>query len=425
MKAFKHTLVLWSFLVWVPLAVSAEELPTALPEEVGLSAPKLEQTRKVVEELVAKKEFSGAVIMIARKGKVVQAEAIGMMDIEAGKVMKPDTIFRIYSMSKPITTVAALMLWEEGKFQLDDPVSKYIAELKGLRVHAGKGDETVEVNREMTIRDLMRHTSGLTYGFFGNTPVDKLYKDRKVFGPGDSLEDLLTKLGKIPLLNQPGTKWQYSVSTDVLGRLVEVISGQDLDAFFEERILVPLDMKDTGFFVPEGKGERLAANYSRGEKGGLKVNDAPTQSRYLKKPKMLSGGGGLVSTARDYTRFCQMLLNGGQLQGARLLKMDTVQLLTSNQLPKGVEGPGKGVGFGLGFAVRLEPAKPESAGVGGEYYWAGAAGTMFWICPKHDMVVVALTQLMPYTSKLGDAVKRAAYESIIQTGATKKTDAGK
>jgi CubicO group peptidase (beta-lactamase class C family) len=432
MKALKHSIIFVSVLIALPKAVLAGEMPTALPEEMGLSGPKLEEVKNAVQRLVDQKEFAGAVTMVARHGKVVQVNAIGMMDIEAGKPMKPDTIFRIYSMTKPVTTVAAMMLYEEGKFQLDDPVSKYIPELKGLRVQAEKGSDTVEAKREMTIRDLMRHTSGLTYGFFGSG-VDKLYQERRVLDPTSNLQEMVTKLGKIPLLNQPGARWNYSVSTDVLGRLVEVVSGKSLDAFFEEQIFKPLDMKDSGFFVPEGKSERFSANYSRGEKGALKANDVPAKSGYLKRPKLLSGGGGLVSTARDYTRFCQMLLNGGELQGTRLLKKETVQLMSSNQLPDeamplsmpGAKLPTKGLGFGLGFAVLLESAQPESTGIAGEYFWGGAASTGFCICPKHDLAIVVMTQFMPYTTKLADAVKKAVYESVLDKAAGKKTDAEK
>jgi CubicO group peptidase (beta-lactamase class C family) len=433
MKAVKHAVFFLLVLVAIPRSASAGEMPSTLPEEVGLSGPKLQEVKKVVQGLVDQKEFAGAVTMVARRGKVVQVNAVGMMDIEAGKPMKPDTIFRIYSMTKPVTTVAAMMLYEEGKLQLDDPVSKYIPELKGLRVQAPKGSDTVEAKREMTIRDLMRHTSGLTYGFFGGSAVDKLYLERKVLDPQSDLQAMVTKLGKIPLLSQPGTRWQYSVSTDVLGRLVEVVSGKSLDAFFEEQIFKPLDMKDSGFFVPEGKVERFSVNYSRGEKGALKANDVPAKSSYLKRPKLLSGGGGLVSTARDYTRFCQMLLDGGELQGTRLLKKETVQLMSSNQLPDeamplslpGIKLPTKGLGFGLGFAVLLEAAGPGSAGTAGEYFWGGAASTNFYICPKQDLVIVAMTQFMPVSPKLGEAFKKGVYESLLDKSAGKKTDAEK
>jgi CubicO group peptidase (beta-lactamase class C family) len=272
-------------------------------------------------------------------------------------------------------TVAAMTLYEEGRFQLDDPIGKYLPELKGLRVHTGKGDETVPAHREVTIRDLMRHTSGLTYGFMSNTPVDRLYRERKVLADSnDDLAAFVTKLGKLPLLYQPGTRFNYSVSADVLGRLVEVVSGKPLDEFFAERIFKPLDMKDTGFFVREDKLEHLAATYGPGDKSGLKVTDVPARSRYRTKPKLLSGGGGLVSTARDYLRFCQMMLNGGELEGTRILKDETVKEMTRNQLPKeaaryGVMGQTK-VGFGLGFAVLIGEGPSVHTGECSSMVWS-------------------------------------------------------
>jgi CubicO group peptidase (beta-lactamase class C family) len=411
MRVVRYSVLLAVLVVGMQLA-RGDEMPRALPEQVGLSSSKLEKVKTAVQTLVDKQESAGVVVAVARKGKIAFLDAAGSMDIEAGKPMGPDTIFRFYSMTKPITTVAAMILYDEGRFQLDDPVGQYLPELKGLRVHSGKGDETVPAQREVTIRDLMRHTSGLTYGFMANTPVDQLYKERKVLAdPNDDLAALVTKLGKLPLLYQPGARFNYSVSADVLGRLVEVISGQPLDVFFTERIFKPLDMKDTGFFVPEDKLDRLAASYGPGDKGGLKVTDVPAKSRYRTKPKLLSGGGGLVSTARDYLRFCQMLLNGGELEGTRLLKAETVKEMTRNQLPKeagryGVMGQ-TNVGFGLGFSVLLGNS-PHA----GEYGWAGAASTHFWISPKDDLIVVALEQYMPFNLRLAMRLKPLVYEAI-------------
>jgi CubicO group peptidase (beta-lactamase class C family) len=418
MKTLKHALVCWALFAGWAATACAEDSPRSLPEAVGLSSAKLERIRSVVQAMVDKNEVAGAVTVVARRGKVVHWETFGKMDIDSGKAMQPDTIFRIYSMSKPITTVAALLLWEEGRFQLDDPVSKFLPEFAGLRVHTGTGNDTVEAKREATVRDLMRHTSGLTYGLFSDTPVDRLYRQRLVLSdPKDSLSDLMAKLGKLPLLNQPGTRFQYSVSTDVLGRLVEVVSGTPLDAFFQERIFKPLDMKDTGFFVPEGKIARFAANYGPAEKGGLKVIDAPAQSRFRNRPRLLSGGGGLVSTARDYLRFCQMLVNGGELQGTRLLRAETVQQMASNQLPAeamplSLVMPRPGLGFGLGFSVRVAKSILDPAAIPGEYGWGGAASTHFWISPRHGLIVLALQQFMPYTSRLEASLKPIVYDSI-------------
>jgi CubicO group peptidase (beta-lactamase class C family) len=411
MRAVKRASLASFLFLCTALPAFAEELPQAKPEDVGMSSAKLDKVKAIVQAMIEKKETAGVVTIIARHGKIVQLETFGKMDIEADKPMQPDTIFRIYSMTKPITTVAAMMLFEEGRFQLDDPVAKYLPELKGVRVYAGEGKEPVSPTRDVTIRDLMRHTSGMTYGLFGNSPVDKLYTQAKLF-EADSLADMVQRISKLPLLYQPGTHFNYSVSTDVLGRLVEVVSGKSLDEFFQERILGPLDMKDTGFFVPEEKLSRFAANYGPADGGGLKVIDAPAKSRYRARPKILSGGGGLVSTARDYLRFCQMILNGGELQGTRLLRPDTVQQMTTNQLPAeampinlgGMKQAG--VGFGLGFSVR-ETANQVLGAVQGEYGWGGAASTHFWIAPKEETIVVALQQYMPFSLRLELAIKPA------------------
>ncbi len=418
-KSLTRRLVLCSLVLAVSSAVRAGELPQASPESQAVSPTKLAAAEKAAKDLVDKKEFSGAITLVARNGKIVEWQAVGMMDLAKQKPMQKDSIVRIYSMTKPITTVAAMMLNEEGKFQLDDPVSKYLPEFKNLRVYVGPGDKTEPARHEITIRDLMRHTSGLTYGYFGTTPVDAMYRDKHLLDRNTSLQDFVTQLTSIPLQYQPGTKWHYSVSVDVLGRLVEVVSGQTLDAFFAERIFKPLDMVDTGFFVPADKVSRFAANYGPG-KDGLRVVDDPEKSPYLKAPKFFSGGGGLVSTARDYARFCQMMLNGGELDGTRLLKAETVAAMTRNQLPPEAlpigmptrPGEDKSLGFGLGFGVRMTASMNDPSVVPGEYYWGGAASTGFVICPKNQSIVIALAQLMPMTPKLTDAFKRGVNEAI-------------
>jgi len=423
MKITASRMVCWSFVLILSVAARADELPQTRPEEVGISPAKLARAESVVQELLDKREFAGAVTVVACKGKVVEWKAAGLMDIDKSRPMQTDAIFRIYSMTKPITTVAAMMLWEEGKFQLDDPVSKYIPEFKELRVYKGPGDETEPARREITIRDLMRHTSGLTYGAFGNTHVDQLYKKNRLLDKSMPLSEFITRLTAIPLQYQPGTRFHYSVSTDVLGRLVEVVSGKPLDVYFAERIFKPLDMVDSGFYVPATKVERFTTNYGPAEKG-LKVIDDPTKSGYLKNPKFFSGGGGLVSTARDYTRFCQMLLNGGELQGTRLLKAETVADMTRNQLPPEAlpltmpsgNMTDKGLGFGLGFGVRMAPNPADPTAVVGEYYWGGAASTGFTICPQNRTVVIALTQYMPFTPKLSEAFKRAVNAAVESNG---------
>lgn len=421
MQALKRLLVAALFLLIAAQFAAAGELPTAKPKDVGLDADKIQQAHDAVQALIDKKEMAGVVIAVARKGKVVMFEALGEIEAGSGKAMKSNTIVRIYSMTKPITTVAAMILVDKGKIGLDDPVSKYLPEFKDPRVHSGKdkSDETVEVKREPTVRDLMRHTAGLTYGIFGNAPVDQLYKKQGVFAPGDTLQDMMTKLGKLPLMYQPGSRWHYSVATDVLGRVVEVASDKPLDEFFAERIFKPLDMKDTGFFVPEDKLDRFAANHGIDAKEKkLTATETAAKSRYRTTPKMLSGGGGLVGTARDYLRFCQMLLSGGELDGVRILKKETVAEMTKNQLGEEAmkaKNGGKadvGDGFGLGFGVRVGKDDPAAGKAVDEYYWGGAASTHFWISPKQDLVVVALEQFMPNRPKLAQAIKPLIYQAV-------------
>jgi CubicO group peptidase (beta-lactamase class C family) len=399
-------------------AAHSEDLPRATPKEVGLSTDKLDRVKSVVQAAVDKKQTAGVVVLIARHGKVTYLESFGMMDVGAGKPMQPDAIFRIYSMTKPITTAAALVLFEEGKFKLDDPVSKYLPEFKGLRVYAGNGDQSLEAKREMTIRDLMRHTSGLAYGMPNGSPVDKLYIANKIADPGDTLADLVRKLGKLPLQYQLGTRFHYSYSTDVLGRVVEVLSEKPLDEFLSDRIFRPLDMRDTGFLVPDEKLNRFTASYRPSGKGALNAIDVPATSRYRNRRKYLSGGGGLVSTARDYSRFCQMLLNDGSLQGTRLLRSETVREMTTNQLPAealpmtlgGFSQPG--LGFGLGMSVRLNTKSSKPDLTAGEYGWSGAASTFFWVAPKAELLVIVLQQVEPINVGLQIALKPIIYSAI-------------
>ncbi|MEQ8788797.1 MAG: serine hydrolase domain-containing protein [Pirellulaceae bacterium] len=395
--------------------VLAAELPTAEPAEAGLSRERLRILDDAVEKLVERQKIAGAVVAVLRHGRVVHFKAYGQRDREQSLPMKTDTIFRIYSMTKPITTVAAMMLVEEGKIALDDPVAKYIPEFKDLKVYDGADGvaaKFVAPRREMTVRDLMRHTSGLSYGFLDKTPVDLMYLAQSVLDRNTDLKKMTRKLAVIPLKHQPGEKFEYSVSIDVLGRVVEEASKQSLDEFFSKRIFEPLDMHDTGFFVPQEKLDRFVTNYTHDDEGRLVIREAVDDSPYREKPGLLSGGGGLVSTARDYTRFCQMVLSGGKLGEVRLLKPETVAEMTRNQLPKsaipigvGPTNTRPGVGFGLGFSVRMELNKNEPASVVNEYGWGGAASTHFWISPDDDLLVVALQQQMPFTPLLEQTVK--------------------
>ncbi len=415
MKTTLKTRIVIVFFLAFSCSGFAGEMPVSSPEDVGLSSEKLALAVSSAQGLIDDEKITGASIIVARKGKVALFETLGVMDRHANKPMRPDTIFRIYSMTKPVTSVAVMMLYEQGKLKLDDPVSKYIPAFKGLKVYAKSGKHDRQEHR-MSVRDLLRHTSGLTYGFFGNTAVDKMYRSENVIGRKSSLEDMINKLSDIPLLHQPRTKWHYSVSTDVLGYLVEEVSGQSLDEFFRQNIFEPLDMKDTAFYVPKEKADRLAACYGPKGSGGLKLVDDPAKSQYLTEPGLFSGGGGLVSTARDYLRFSQMLLNKGQLGGKRLLRSKTVEMMTKNQLPDSVKRTRGGVwggGFGLGFYVQSGDGESPQ----GEYGWGGAASTHFWISPKDDLIVIALSQHQPFSSQLQKAVKSPIYDSLLKTRA--------
>ena len=381
----------------------------ARPEEVGLSTPHLARITQWMRRWVDSGKLPGLLVAIVRNDRLAWFETCGYRDVERKRAVEPDTIYRIYSMTKPITTVAALMLYEEGCFQLDDPVAKFIPAFADTRVFAG-GDAdsftTEPLVRPVTVHDLMIHTSGLTYGFQHEHAVDALYRKRRIefnanIGP---LAGVVEAAAAQPLVFQPGTRWNYSVSTDVLGRLVEIWSGVPLDTFFDERILRPLDMRDTGFHVPEGQGDRLASSYVQADDGGLALVDPAGESRFLEPAITLSGGGGLVSTAADYLRFVRMLRGHGTLEGARILGRKSVELMTTNHLPgdladmgrpRFAEMPFAGIGFGLGVSVLLDPAKARILGSPGEYAWGGMASTAFWADPAEDMIVLLLTQLMP------------------------------
>ncbi|HET6326526.1 MAG TPA: serine hydrolase domain-containing protein [Planctomycetaceae bacterium] len=392
----------------------ATEMPQVAPPEAGLSAEKLSKVNSIVQAQVDKKHIAGAVVLVARHGKIALCEAFGKLDVKSGQPMPSDAIFRIYSMTKPITSVAALMLVEEGRLKLDDPVGKYLPELQDLRVYAGQ-NQTVEAKRPVTIRDLMRHTSGFTYGIPNGSAVDQLYIKNKI--DEGALPEMIRKLGTLPLQDQPGFRFNYSYSTDVLGRVIESVSGEPLDKFLRERILQPLDMRDTGFMIADEKLNRFSTAYARGAKMGLRVIDSPATSRYRKQPRFFSGGGGLLSTARDYCRFCQMLLNGGELDGVRLLRPDTVAQMTSNQLPKEAMPirlggfPLSGHGFGLGVMVRQQgPSGPARAD--GEYSWSGAASTYFWVVPKPQLIIIILQQIEPLDISLQLQLKPVIYSAI-------------
>ena len=408
-----------------------DTLPLVSPEQVGLSAQRLNRIRTWMHGWVDSGRLAGMVTVIMRRGELAFAEVAGKADVERNKPMRADTIFRIYSMTKPLTSTAIMMLYEEGRFQLDDPISKFIPAFAHTRVYAGgsRGKiDSVPAEREITFRDLLSHTSGLTYGFMESNPVDALYRSRTAgidFQMGTtSLKDIVERLATFPLIAQPGKAWNYSVATDVLGYLVEVISGQPFQTYLKEKVLEPLGMVDTDFHVPAAKHDRFAANYQPGKDGKLELIDDPGKSRYLAPRTVNSGGGGLVATAADYLRFCKFMLNKGELDGVRLLGRKTVELMTMNHLkgdmadmgmPRFSESTYYGIGFGLGFSVTLDPAKAQILGSPGEYAWGGAASTAFWCDPAEDMAVVMLTQLMPSsTYPLRRELRVLSYQAIVE-----------
>jgi CubicO group peptidase (beta-lactamase class C family) len=371
-------------------------LPEAeCPEQVGLSSARLERLGAVIREDVERRLIPGAVIAIARGGRVGYAESFGWRDREAAAAMTPDSIFRVASMTKPMTSVAAMMLSEEGRLEIAAPVANYLPEFAEPTV----GVERVKAQRTMTVQDLMRHTSGLTYAAFGDSPVQMVWRDANLMDEAQTNAELVTKLARLPLMFEPGTTWEYSMSTDVLGRIVEVVSGNSLAEFFAERITGPLGMADTGFAATGARAGRLAAPQIDPASGAR-----PPMRNVAEPGRWHSGGGGAVSTAADYVRFCQMLLNGGELDGVRLLAPKTIAHMSADHLPPGVAHgatsrprfgalapvPEMGYGFGLGFAVRKEAGRSPVPGSVGEYFWGGVTGTYFWIDPQEQMVVVLM-----------------------------------
>ena len=405
---------------------------TATPHEVGLSAKRLKRISTTSQKFIDEEQLAGAVTVVARRGKVAYFEAFGMMDIESDKPMQKDTIFRIYSMTKPIAAAAVMMLCEEGKLDLDAPTSVYLPELGELKVAADAEGESltlVEADRDMTVRDLMRHTAGLPGAaryMAGQTAIDKNYREAGLHRLHEcDLQEMVGRLGRIPLLYQPGTKWHYSIAADVLGRLIEVASGQPFDVFLADRIFQPLGMHDTGFYVPEEKIDRFARMYGPKPEGGLQTIDAPeggtghvSENSFIQKPKFLSAGGGLVSTAADFARFCLMLSDKGILNGQRLMKSESVELMTRNHLPEHLIPLDKkpderyaGLGFGLGVSVRVRQTDWIPASQVGEYGWIGGTSTEFWISPRDELVAITLAQHIPF-SELSEKVKPLVYAAI-------------
>ncbi len=407
------------------------------PKLTGLSVPRLERiTEHLERSYVGPGKIAGCQVAVARHGHLAYFRSLGSMDLARGKAMRDDALFRIYSMTKPITAVALMTLYERGYFQLNDSVSRFFPAWRDQRVwKSGAGADMVTETpaKPVSMRDMLCHTGGLTYGAqlaaLGvpdpHPGVNEAYARLGVRrGRGETLAQFMDKLAGVPLLYQPGEKWMYSFSTDVCGALVEKISGQRFDEYLKQAIFDPLGMKDTGFFVPADKTERFCANYRRGPDKQLQLIDDPEASEYLAEPSFFSGGGGLASTTEDYLRFCEMLRRGGELDGARILGPRTIELIRRNHLKDGAdltemaigsfsETANEGVGFGLGFAMTLDAVKNGAIGEG-DYYWGGAASTIFWIDPKEDLIVVFMTQLMPSgTFNFRGQLKSLVYSAIV------------
>ena len=401
----------------------------------GLDAGRLERIAEHLERnYIAPGKLAGCQISVARHGHLAYSKSFGLMDIERGKPTRDDTIYRIYSMTKPITSVALMSLYEKGYFQLNDPVSRYVPSWKNHRVWvSGEGDDMVTeaLGRPVTFRDVLSHMAGLTYG--GGLPgvglqhpIDKVYRSLKIRsnGSGDTMTEFMDKLAQVPLRYQPGQAWMYSLATDVCGALVEIISGKPFAQYLQDEIFGPLGMKDTSFHVSPDKVDRFAANYERGPDKKLKLLDDPATSAFTKDPGFKSGGGGLTGTSADYMRFCEMLRRGGELDGHRILGPRTLEIMHMNHLPQGQdltqvaisgfsETANEGVGFGLGFASTMSQVATGGLGTG-DYYWGGAASTIFLVDPKEDMTMVFMTQLMPSgTFNFRGQLKNLIYSTII------------
>jgi CubicO group peptidase (beta-lactamase class C family) len=408
------------------------------PKQAGFSAERLERiTDHLRRSYIDNGKIAGCQVLVARHGYPAYFKSLGLMDRERAKPMRDDTIVRLYSMTKPITSVALMTLYEKGYFQLNDPVHKFVPEWRDHRVWVsgdGASMQTERPNRPASMRDMLCHTGGLTYGSAlvalgapdDGHPVDKVYakvgvrRDR-----GETLKDFVQKLGRVPLRYQPGERWMYSLSTDVCGALVEIISGKRFDKYLEDEIFGPLKMKDTAFSLKESEVARFAANYRRGPDKKLELVDDPEKSIYLKEPTFFSGGGGLTGTIADYARFCEMLRRGGELDGARILGPRTLDLMHLNHLKDGKdltqmaiasfsETANEGVGFGLGFAVTLDRVHSGTIAAG-DYYWGGAASTIFWVDQKEDLAVIFMTQLMPSGAfNFRGQLKSIIYSSIVE-----------
>lgn len=388
-------------------------LPVASPESVKLTASGLTRIDSAMSAYVESGKLPGIVVAVARDGRLAHWKAFGLRSIEHNDPMEPDDLFRIYSMTKPVTSVAMMLLVEEGLVGLEDPVSKYLPAFAGVKVWSPDGPRNPR--RPMTIRDLLQHTSGLTYGAFGETPADSAYRKAGVLEPRWSITELMDQLARLPLVGHPGEIWNYGFSTDVAGRIIEVVSGMPLDRFLAQRIFGPLKMTDTFFEVPPEKRSRLTGYYALSA-GRPALLDSPDTGNYTRRPPLFSGGGGLASTVPDYLRFAQMLLNGGELDGVRLLRPETVAGMLENQLPAELipirvgELTLAGTGFGLGFSVVVDSGQFNDKGRAG---WAGYANTFFWIDPSRRVIAMVFAQSFPFNAlPLEPDFRRLVYQAL-------------
>ncbi len=395
------------------------DLATAPPESVGISSERLKRLDGALKRLVDEGRLAGVVSLLARHGKVVHFSAAGKKDIRQPDALQKDSIFRIYSMTKPVTGVAMMMLYEEGKWRLDDPVSRYIPEFSKLRVHAGDNADGTpkleDARRSMTMRELMTHTAGLAYGLGAVNPVDRMYREARVLDSSRPLQEMIDGLAKLPLLAQPGTRWSYSIGVDVQGYLVSKLSGMPFDEFLRTRIFQPLGMKDTAFFVPKEKLSRLALVHGEDQTGKLTPPDESRGDPTV-VPLGPSGGGGLFSTADDYLRFCQMLLNNGQLNGTRLLSPRTVAMMRTNHvLPEPLKTMRPGTGWGMDFSVVMDAASAGEPYSDGSFHWYGIAGTWFWIDPVADFSFIGMMQHsnLRTASEVHGLSRNLVYQAIV------------
>jgi len=394
----------------------AAEIPGAVPEEVGMSSPRLKRIDGALNQLVTQNQMAGGIVLVARRGRIVHFESYGLADIASQRPMGKDAILRFYSMSKAVTSAAAMILVDEGKLDLHAPVAKYLPELNRLKVTTANGLTTPA--RALTTIDLLRHTSGMTYGDSTAALSNLAYHRASPLDPTSSLKDMCQRLADVPLAFHPGDNWAYGISIDVVGRIVEVISGENLDDFLDRRLFQPLDMEDTGFFVPPEKHHRYATTYVFDGRGVLRPADTAGAADFTRPRALLSGGGGLVSTARDYLRFLMMIQQNGLFEGRQILSRESVRLMTTSQLPVNIPQIAfgslvrTGVKFGLGFSVRTKMSQWDPQGRVGEYGWGGLASTHCWCSPQDELIVMALEQTFPFSFRTEFAIKGIIYDAI-------------